>query len=158
MPGLINLDFADVRTVMRNAGSSLMGIGLASGENRGFEAATSAISSPLLETSIEGATGILLNVSGGPNMGLFEVNEAAEVIAGAADADANVIFGAVIDESLGDQMRVTVIATDSMASNSPSLSIPRRRDLPCSRPSRNRPSSRRASPPRKSRSPCSLRP
>jgi cell division protein FtsZ len=111
MPGLINLDFADVRTVMRNAGSSLMGIGLASGENRGVEAAKNAISSPLLETSIEGATGILLNISGGPDMGLFEVNEAAEIIAGAADADANVIFGAVIDEALGDQMRVTVIAT-----------------------------------------------
>jgi cell division protein FtsZ len=111
MPGLINLDFADVRTIMRNAGSSLMGIGLASGENRGVEAAKNAISSPLLETSIEGATGILLNISGGPNMGLFEVNEAAEIIAGAAETDANVIFGAVIDESLGDQMRVTVIAT-----------------------------------------------
>jgi cell division protein FtsZ len=88
-----------------------MGIGLASGENRGVEAAKNAISSPLLETSIEGATGILLNISGGPDMGLFEVNEAAEIIAGAADADANVIFGAVIDDSLGDQMRVTVIAT-----------------------------------------------
>ncbi len=111
MPGLINLDFADVRTVMRNAGTSLMGIGLASGENRGVEAAKNAISSPLLETSIEGATGILLNISGGPDIGLFEVNEAAEIISGAADADANVIFGAVIDESLGDQMRVTVIAT-----------------------------------------------
>jgi cell division protein FtsZ len=110
-PGLINLDFADVRTVMRNAGTSLMGIGVASGENRGAEAAKNAISSPLLETSIEGATGILLNISGGPDMGLFEVNEAAEIIAGAADADANVIFGAVIDEGLGDQMRVTVIAT-----------------------------------------------
>ena len=82
MPGLINLDFADVRTIMRNAGSSLMGIGLASGDNRGIEAAKNAISSPLLETSIEGATGILLNVSGGPDMGLFEVNEAAEIIAG----------------------------------------------------------------------------
>ncbi len=111
MPGLINLDFADVRTVMRNAGSSLMGIGVASGENRGVEAAKNAISSPLLETSIEGATGILLNISGGPDIGLFEVNEAAEVIASAADTDANVIFGAVIDESLSDQMRVTVIAT-----------------------------------------------
>lgn len=111
MPGLINLDFADVRTVMRNAGASLMGIGAASGDNRGIEAATSAISSPLLETSVEGATGILLNISGGSDMGLFEVNEAAEVIASAADTDANVIFGAVIDESLGDQMRVTVIAT-----------------------------------------------
>jgi len=111
MPGLINLDFADVRTIVRNAGSSLMGIGLASGENRGVEAAKNAISSPLLETSIEGATGLLLNISGGPDMGLFEVNEAAEVIAGAADIDANLIFGAVIDESLGEQMRVTVIAT-----------------------------------------------
>ena len=111
MPGLINLDFADVRTIMRNAGSSLMGIGVASGENRGIEAAKNAISSPLLETSIEGATGILLNVSGGLDMGLFEVNEAAEIIASAADTDANFIFGAVIDEALGDQMRVTVIAT-----------------------------------------------
>jgi len=111
MPGLINLDFADVRTIMRNAGTSLMGIGMATGENRGVEAAKNAISSPLLETSIEGATGILLNVSGGADMGLFEVNEAAEVIASAADVDANLIFGAVIDEELGEQMRVTVIAT-----------------------------------------------
>ena len=111
VPGLINLDFADVRAVMRGAGSALMGIGMASGENRGIEAAKSAISSPLLEASIEGATGILLNISGGPDMGLFEVNEAAEIIAEAADTEANVIFGAVIDESLGDQMRVTVIAT-----------------------------------------------
>ncbi|OFW61033.1 MAG: cell division protein FtsZ [Actinobacteria bacterium RBG_16_64_13] len=111
VPGLINLDFADVRTVMRGAGSALMGIGMASGENRGVEAAKQAISSPLLEASIEGATGILLNISGGPDLGLFEVNEAAEVIADAADTEANVIFGAVIDESLGDQMRVTVIAT-----------------------------------------------
>jgi cell division protein FtsZ len=111
VPGLINLDFADVRAVMRNAGSALMGIGVASGENRGIEAAKSAISSPLLEASIEGATGILLNISGGPDMGLFEVNEAAQVISDAADTDANVIFGAVIDESLGDQLRVTVIAT-----------------------------------------------
>ena len=111
VPGLINLDFADVRTIMRNAGSALMGIGVASGENRGVEAAKSAISSPLLESSIEGATGILLNISGGRDMGLFEVNEAAEIISNAADTEANVIFGAVIDDSLGDQMRVTVIAT-----------------------------------------------
>ena len=111
VPGLINLDFADVRTIMHDAGSALMGIGLASGENRGVEAAKAAISSPLLESSIEGATGILLNISGPPDMGLFEVNEAAGVIANAADTDANVIFGAVIDESLGDQVRVTVIAT-----------------------------------------------
>jgi cell division protein FtsZ len=111
VPGLINLDFADVRTIMRNAGSALMGIGMASGENRGVEAARAAISSPLLESSIEGATGILLNITGGGDLGLFEVNEAAEVISGAADGEANVIFGAVIDESMGDQMRVTVIAT-----------------------------------------------
>ena len=99
VPGLINLDFADVRTIMRNAGSALMGIGVASGENRGVEAARAAISSPLLESSIEGATGILLNITGGADMGLFEVNEAAEVISGAADGEANVIFGAVIDET-----------------------------------------------------------
>ncbi|NLE73188.1 MAG: cell division protein FtsZ [Actinobacteria bacterium] len=111
VPGLINLDFADVRTIIRNAGSALMGIGSASGENRGVEAARAAISSPLLESSIDGATGILLNITGGRDLGLFEVNEAAEIISGAADPDANVIFGAVIDEGMGDQMRVTVIAT-----------------------------------------------
>src|SRR5881409_4512840 len=111
IPGLVNLDFADVRTIMRGAGSALMGIGAASGENRATEAAQAAVSSPLLEASIEGATGILLNVTGGPDMGLFEVNEAAEVVTGAADQNANVIFGAVIDESLDDEVRVTVIAT-----------------------------------------------
>ncbi|TMK78027.1 MAG: cell division protein FtsZ [Actinobacteria bacterium] len=111
IPGLVNLDFADVRTIMRDAGSALMGIGIASGENRAGEAARSAVSSPLLEASIEGATGILLNVTGGPEMGLFEVNEAAEVVTGAADQNANVIFGAVIDHGLKDEVRVTVIAT-----------------------------------------------
>jgi cell division protein FtsZ len=111
VPGLVNLDFADVRTIMREAGSALMGIGVASGENRAAEAARTAVSSPLLETSIEGATGILLNVSGPPGIGLFEVNEAAEVVTSAADQNANVIFGAVIDDSLGDEVRVTVIAT-----------------------------------------------
>jgi cell division protein FtsZ len=110
-PGLVNLDFADVRTIMRDAGSALMGIGEASGESRAAEAARTAVSSPLLEASIEGATGILLNVSGGTDIGLFEVNEAAEVVTGAADQNANVIFGAVIDDKLGDQVRVTVIAT-----------------------------------------------
>jgi cell division protein FtsZ len=110
-PGLVNLDFADVRTIMRDAGSALMGIGSAAGENRAAEAARTAVSSPLLEASIEGATGILLNVTGGPEIGLFEVNEAAEVVTGAADQNANVIFGAVIDESLGDRVEVTVIAT-----------------------------------------------
>jgi cell division protein FtsZ len=111
VPGLVNLDFADVRTIMREAGSALMGIGEAAGENRAAEAARAAVSSPLLETSIEGATGILLNITGGPELGLFEVNEAAEVVTSAADQNANVIFGAVIDESAGDRVRVTVIAT-----------------------------------------------
>jgi cell division protein FtsZ len=111
VPGIVNLDFADVRAIMSDAGSALMGIGVASGENRAAEAAHTAVSSPLLESSIEGATGILLNISGPPEMGLFEVNEAAEVVTGAADQNANVIFGAVIDDSLKDEVRVTVIAT-----------------------------------------------
>ena len=111
VPGLVNLDFADVRTIMRDAGSALMGIGIATGEGRAAEAARSAVSSPLLEASIEGATGILLNITGGPEIGLFEVNEAAEVVTSAADQNANVIFGAVIDDALGDEVRVTVIAT-----------------------------------------------
>src|SRR5947209_568803 len=111
VPGLVNLDFADVRTIMRDAGSALMGIGEASGENRAAEAARAAVSSPLLETSIEGATGIILNITGGPEIGLFEVNEAAEVVTSAADQNANVIFGAVIDDVMGDRVRVTVIAT-----------------------------------------------
>jgi len=110
-PGLVNLDFADVRTIMRDAGSALMGIGSASGENRAAEAARTAVSSPLLEASIEGATGILLNVTGGSGIGLFEVNEAAEVVTGAADQNANVIFGAVIDDAIGEEVKVTVIAT-----------------------------------------------
>src|SRR5256714_9451773 len=111
VPGLINLDFADVRTIMSNAGSSLMGIGVASGENRAAEAAKSAISSPLLESTVSGATGVLLNITGGAELGLFEVNEAATIIRQAAAADCNVIFGAVIDEGAGDALRVTVIAT-----------------------------------------------
>jgi cell division protein FtsZ len=111
VPGLINLDFADVRTIMLDTGSALMGIGVASGENRAVEAARAAISSPLLETSIDGAHGVLLNITGGPDLGLYEVNEAAEIISEAADPDANFIFGAVIDENLGDEVRVTVIAT-----------------------------------------------
>ena len=111
VPGLVNLDFADVRTIMRDAGSALMGIGIAAGENRAAEAARTAVSSPLLESSIEGATGILLNITGGADLGLFEVNEAAEVVTSAADQNANVIFGAVIDDAMGDEVRVTVIAT-----------------------------------------------
>jgi cell division protein FtsZ len=111
IPGLINLDFADVRTIMSDAGTALMGIGQAGGESRAVEAAKSAISSPLLEESVEGATGILLNISGGHDLGLFEVNEAAEVVASAADSNSNIIFGSVIDDALGDEVRVTVIAT-----------------------------------------------
>ena len=111
IPGLINLDFADVRTIMHDAGSALMGIGTATGESRAAEAAKAAISSPLLEESVEGASGILLNVTGAHDLGLFEVNEAAEIIASAADANANIIFGAVIDDGLQDEVRVTVIAT-----------------------------------------------
>jgi cell division protein FtsZ len=111
VPGIVNLDFADVRAIMTEAGSALMGIGTASGENRAAEAAHTAVSSPLLESSIEGATGILLNISGPADMGLFEVNEAAEVVTSAADQNANVIFGAVIEDGLKDEVRVTVIAT-----------------------------------------------
>jgi len=111
IPGLINLDFADVRTIMRDAGSALMGIGSSSGENRAAEAAKEAISSPLLEESVEGASGILLNITGGHDLGLFEVNEAAEIVQSAADANANIIFGAVIDDAMADEVRVTVIAT-----------------------------------------------
>jgi cell division protein FtsZ len=110
IPGLINLDFADVRATMREAGTALMGIGQARGEDRAVAAAKQAISSPLLEASVEGARGVLLNISGGSDLGLFEVNEAAEVIASAAHPDANIIFGAVIDDTLGDEVRVTVIA------------------------------------------------
>jgi cell division protein FtsZ len=111
VPGLINLDFADVRTIMHDAGTALIGLGHATGESRAVEAAKEAISSPLLEESVEGAAGILLNITGGRDLGLFEVNEAAEIIASAADANANVIFGAVIDDALDDEVRVTVIAT-----------------------------------------------
>ncbi len=111
IPGLINLDFADVRTIMHNAGTALMGIGSASGETRAVDAAKAAIASPLLEESVEGATGILLNMTGGHDLGLFEVNEAAEIVAAAADKESNIIFGAVIDDSMGEDVRVTVIAT-----------------------------------------------
>jgi cell division protein FtsZ len=109
-PGLINTDFADVRMIMNDAGSALMGIGYGSGEGRALNAARAAISSPLLEASIEGARGILLTIAGGSDLGLFEVNEAAEVIHGVAHADANIIFGTVIDDEMGDEVRVTVIA------------------------------------------------
>jgi len=110
IPGLINTDFADVKMIMSNAGTAIMGIGSATGEGRAVNAARAAITSPLLEASIEGARGILLNIAGGPDLGLFEVNEAAEIIHGVAHPDANIIFGSVIDEDMGEEVRVTVIA------------------------------------------------
>ena len=109
-PGLINLDFADVKSVMHAAGSALMGIGSARGEDRAMQAAEKAISSPLLEAEIDGAHGVLLSVSGGSDLGLFEINEAARLVSDAAHPEANIIFGAVIDDTLGDEVRVTVIA------------------------------------------------
>jgi cell division protein FtsZ len=109
-PGLINTDFADVKMIMANAGSALMGIGQASGDNRAEVAARAAISSPLLEAAIDGARGILLNITGPSDLGLFEVNTAAEIVHGVAHQDANIIFGTVIDDELGDEVRVTVIA------------------------------------------------
>src|SRR5690606_7535135 len=109
-PGLINLDFADVKSVMSNAGSALMGIGSARGEGRAVQAAQKAINSPLLEASMEGAHGVLLAIAGGSDLGLFEINEAASLVQEAAHPEANIIFGTVIDDSLGDEVRVTVIA------------------------------------------------
>jgi cell division protein FtsZ len=111
VPGLINLDFADVKTIMTERGSALMGIGTATGENRATEAAKKAICSPLLETSIDGARGVLMNITGGSNLSLYEVNEAADIVASASDPDVNMIFGAVINEDLKDEILVTVIAT-----------------------------------------------
>jgi len=110
-PGLINLDFADVRTVMSNAGSALMAIGRAKGENRAAEAARMAVSNPLLDVSMTGARGVLFNVTGGTDLTLTEINEAAEVVFSAADPEANIIFGAVVDERIDDEIRITVIAT-----------------------------------------------
>jgi cell division protein FtsZ len=111
LPGLINVDFADVRTIMSNAGSALMGIGTGIGENRAQAAARAAISSPLLEITMEGARGVLFNIVGGQDLTMTEVDEAAKIIAAAADPDANIIFGATIDESMHDQLRITVVAT-----------------------------------------------
>ncbi|MFJ5622199.1 cell division protein FtsZ [Peribacillus loiseleuriae] len=111
VPGLINLDFADVKTIMSNKGSALMGIGISSGENRATEAAKKAISSPLLETSIDGAQGVLMNITGGTNLSLFEVQEAADIVASASDQEVNMIFGSVINENFKDEIVVTVIAT-----------------------------------------------
>src|SRR5690606_9429796 len=111
VPGLINLDFADVKTIMTERGSALMGIGTATGENRAAEAAKKAICSPLLETSIDGARGVLMNITGGTNLSLYEVHESAGIVASAAHPEVNMIFGAVINEDLKDEIIVTVIAT-----------------------------------------------
>lgn len=111
VPGLINLDFADVKSIMSDTGSALMGIGIGTGDNAAINAAEAAINSPLLETSIQGARGVLLNITGGSNLSLFEVTEASQIISEAADDEANIIFGSVIDENLKDEVRVTVIAT-----------------------------------------------
>lgn len=111
VPGLINLDFADVKTIMTEQGEALMGIGIGEGENRAVDAAKMAINSPLLETSIEGAKGILLNITGNSDLSLFEINEAAEIISEAADPEANIIFGSVIDDTIGDKVQITVVAT-----------------------------------------------
>ncbi|MFA4819175.1 MAG: cell division protein FtsZ [Patescibacteria group bacterium] len=111
VPGLINVDFADVKTIMANTGSALMGIGVGSGENRAVDAAKAAVDSPLLELGIDGARGILFTITGGPGMAMYEVNEAARIITASADPNAKIIFGAVIDEAMKDQIKVTVIAT-----------------------------------------------
>lgn len=121
-PGLINLDFADVKTIMSNKGSALMGIGVSAGENRAAEAAKRAISSPLLEKSIDGAQGVLMNITGGSNLSLYEVQEAADIVASASDQDVNMIFGSVINDELKDEIIVTVIATgfdDNVAEQKP---------------------------------------
>ncbi|MEH6996580.1 cell division protein FtsZ, partial [Neobacillus drentensis] len=111
VPGLINLDFADVKTIMSNQGTALMGIGLAKGKDRAVEAAKKAISSPLLETSIDGAQGVLMNITGGSNLSLYEVQEAADIVSSAADKELNMIFGSIINEDFKDEIMITVIAT-----------------------------------------------
>lgn len=142
VPGLINLDFADVCTIMKGAGSAMMGIGIAAGDNRAADAATEAISSRLLESSIEGATRVLLSIAGNKDLGIQEINEAADLVAKNVDSDANIIFGTVVDESLGDQVRVTVIATGFSDSNVqqqlPTLNTQTRSSRPApSQPSRS---------------------
>jgi cell division protein FtsZ len=136
-PGLINVDFADVKAVMSNAGSALMGIGSSRGEDRAVAAAEAAISSPLLEASIEGAHGVLLSIAGGSDLGLFEINEAAQLVSESAHSDANIIFGAVIDDALGDEVRVTVIAAGFDGG------MPKRREqaMNAARPQTTRPAS-----------------
>ena len=121
VPGLINVDFADVKAIMENTGSALMGIGQAAGENRAVDAAKAAIDSPLLELSIDGAKGILFTITGGPNLSMYEVNEAARVITASADSNAKIIFGSVIDEAMGDEVKITVIATGFGRGTKPSV-------------------------------------
>ncbi|MGN0071172.1 MAG: cell division protein FtsZ [Atopobiaceae bacterium] len=140
VPGLINVDFADVCTIMKDSGSAMMGIGVASGDNRAADAAEEAISSPLLETSIDGATRVLLSIAGNKDLGIQEINDAADIVAKNVDPDANIIFGTVVDESLGDQVRVTVIATGLEENDSDSLPTldsvsSNRNSRPTSRPS-----------------------
>lgn len=137
VPGLINLDFADVKTIMSNKGSALMGIGMSTGENRAAEAAKKAISSPLLETSIDGAKGVLMNITGGSNLSLFEVQEAADIVASASDEEVNMIFGSVINDNLKDEIIVTVIATgfseeqitQTRPGRTPGIGVNRTRDV-----------------------------
>jgi cell division protein FtsZ len=140
VPGLINVDFADVCTIMKDSGSAMMGIGVASGDSRAADAAEEAISSPLLETSIDGATRVLLSIAGNKDLGIQEINDAADIVAKNVDPDANIIFGTVVDESLGDQVRVTVIATGLDENDSDSLPTldsvsSNRGSRPASRPS-----------------------
>ncbi len=160
VPGLINLDFADVRTIVKDAGTALLGIGVAGGENRAQTAADLAIHSPLLETSVEGARGILLNITGGEDLTLFEVNEAAGVISEAADDDANIIFGAVVDERLEGKMSITVVATgfgEEALRRQPTPAAPTGRDEAASarRTAARRSAPRRPSTPASSTSPPS---
>ena len=137
IPGLVNLDFADVRTIMIDKGLAHMGVGKGTGDNRAQEAAKQAISSPLLETSIVGATGVLLNITGGYDLGLLEINEAAEIVQQAADPDANIIFGAVIDENIKDEIRITVIATGFEAERSIKQEVANKTVKAQSKPSTN---------------------
>jgi len=146
VPGLINLDFADVCTIMKGAGTAMMGIGIASGDNRAVDAAEEAISSRMLESSVDGATRVLLSISGNQDLGIQEINDAADLVAKNVDPEANIIFGTVVDESLGDQVRVTVIATgfrdDNVTVSAPTITPDRRgassrQDRRVSRPSSN---------------------
>ena len=134
VPGLINLDFADVCTIMKGAGTAMMGIGIASGDNRAADAATEAISSRLLESSIDGATRVLLSVAGNKDLGIQEINDAADLVAKNVDPEANIIFGTVVDESLGDQVRVTVIATGFNDNNVQQTNLPAAHTIAASRP------------------------